>query len=106
MTHGREIETLRAGAGTNMTPIRRTRVVQTAFLPAILLLAAYHAPTRAAQDSTPRESRDPTFVRVDDDGKVVVKQDGRERAYTLIGVEWPDAESHRDDAAGDADVAA
>lgn len=80
-----------------MSDTFRVRLASTA-LYGLLLIATGFAPAFVVQDAPQRESRDPAFARVGDDGRIVVKQDGKERTYALVGVEWPADESHREEA--------
>lgn len=81
-----------------MSSFVQVRQVCCACTIAFALVTAAFPPPLAAQDAPAHE---PSFVRVGDDGQIIVKQqDGKERAYTLIGVEWPDSEADRSEARG------
>lgn len=85
-----------------MRSVFRLRVGFAAFCVLFVLAATDSAPVRGTQDAPPREpspgTKEPAFQRVGDDGRIVVKKDGAEREYALVGVEWPEDEDQRADA--------
>jgi endonuclease YncB( thermonuclease family) len=86
----------------NLPSIVRSRTGLAALCALFALAAADSRPVRGTQDVPPREAprdlKDATFQRVGDDGRIVVKKDGVDRDYSLIGVEWPEDDEQRQEA--------